>query len=90
MKKIILIFCLLLIGCSNNDNANISTSTINIAFEKCAINGGLKLLKNIKSHAEFNECGYKCKQESGYLLESLQANCNNKAYFIIENKVLDK
>jgi hypothetical protein len=49
--------------------------------ELCKVNGGLTYIENAEAGAEQVQCGYRCWKNTGMIIYSGRAQCNNGASF---------
>lgn len=85
MKKLALLFGLLLVGCSDKPFPYVTLEMTQAVVRECEVNQGLKLLEIRSQRSDFVDCGYRCNKYVGKTTE-IYLICNNGMQKIITYK----
>lgn len=77
-----LVAAVALAGCSGD--SFVFPPHIEEANKVCAVNGGVRYIKNAERARELESCGSKCARPTGFMLYEGEAHCNNGAMFKME------
>lgn len=70
-----------LMSACSSENVVVTERHIQVATEKCSVNGGVKSIVDAKKDVLYEQCGYRCSKETNQHEYKATFSCKNGARF---------